>query len=256
LDKPVTKVVQVFNLENLTFANATHTKTLLNLLYYIKQYLDNYPERLKYAIVLNASIIAMMSIPILKAILPTSMMQKIRIYGREGWREALLDLIDADELPAFLGGNRTDPDGNPLCETLLIHGQPIPKKYILFNDNKTTSTISEADRMTVSRLSKSWINVEVKESDLYLEWEFETKKKDIEFVIYYREQTSEESKQVELFPKQRIEACFEPEKGLYKCDKLGTYSILFDNSYSWIYPKDIYYKIKLRGSHEIEHELM
>lgn len=27
--------------------------------------------------------------------------------------------IDADVLPAFLGGNRTDPDGNPNCETFV-----------------------------------------------------------------------------------------------------------------------------------------
>ncbi|GBN43209.1 hypothetical protein AVEN_247250-1, partial [Araneus ventricosus] len=34
-----------------------------------------------------------------------------------GWKEDLLEIIDAADLPVFLGGTRTDPDGNPLCET-------------------------------------------------------------------------------------------------------------------------------------------
>ncbi|GBN23426.1 hypothetical protein AVEN_47379-1, partial [Araneus ventricosus] len=36
----------------------------------------------------------------------------------DGWREELLKWIDADVLPAFLGGNKTDPDGNPECNTI------------------------------------------------------------------------------------------------------------------------------------------
>lgn len=35
----------------------------------------------------------------------------------DGYQEKLLDMMDADLLPAFLGGNRYDPDGNPLCYT-------------------------------------------------------------------------------------------------------------------------------------------
>lgn len=34
---------------------------------------------------------------------------------KDGYKEALLELVDADVLPAFLGGNKTDPDGNPNC---------------------------------------------------------------------------------------------------------------------------------------------
>ncbi|GBO22855.1 hypothetical protein AVEN_176251-1 [Araneus ventricosus] len=36
-----------------------------------------------------------------------------------GWKETLLEDIDPDDLPAYLGGNRRDPDGNPLCETFV-----------------------------------------------------------------------------------------------------------------------------------------
>ncbi|GBM52239.1 hypothetical protein AVEN_31056-1 [Araneus ventricosus] len=52
---------------------------------------------------------------VVKHVLASALLQKIRFYGAEGYQEDLLQKIDADDLPAFLGGNRTDPDDNPLC---------------------------------------------------------------------------------------------------------------------------------------------
>lgn len=36
-----------------------------------------------------------------------------------GWQEELQQAVHPDVLPAFLGGNRTDPDGNPMCKTVV-----------------------------------------------------------------------------------------------------------------------------------------
>lgn len=36
------------------------------------------------------------------------------------FQSTLLKYIDAEELPAFLGGKKTDPDGNPRCETIVF----------------------------------------------------------------------------------------------------------------------------------------
>lgn len=36
-------------------------------------------------------------------------------------REALLQFIDADQLPVYLGGTMADPDGNPKCITKVSH---------------------------------------------------------------------------------------------------------------------------------------
>lgn len=35
------------------------------------------------------------------------------------WHEVLQKHIDPDELPAFYGGNLTDPDGDPRCKTMV-----------------------------------------------------------------------------------------------------------------------------------------
>ncbi|GBM72199.1 hypothetical protein AVEN_55882-1, partial [Araneus ventricosus] len=41
----------------------------------------------------------------------------MRIYGKDGWKDSLLKDIDANDLPVYLGGKKTDPDGNPNCDT-------------------------------------------------------------------------------------------------------------------------------------------
>ncbi len=35
------------------------------------------------------------------------------------WKEVLRNYVDADQLPAVYGGSMTDPDGNPLCKTMV-----------------------------------------------------------------------------------------------------------------------------------------
>ena len=41
----------------------------------------------------------------------------LKVFGpnKEEWSKALLEEIDADQLPAYFGGKATDPDGNPKC---------------------------------------------------------------------------------------------------------------------------------------------
>ncbi|GFS64188.1 SEC14-like protein 2 [Nephila pilipes] len=71
------------------------------------------------------------------------------------------------------------------------------------------------------------------------------KNKDIGFSLNFRRNAFEEP--VALVPKQRIDTCYEPEKGLFKCDEIGMYTLVFDNSYSWMYPKEIYYRARLKS---------
>ena len=42
---------------------------------------------------------------------------KVKFFGSDEnqWKPALLEWIDADQLPAMYGGTQTDPDGNPMC---------------------------------------------------------------------------------------------------------------------------------------------
>ena len=43
--------------------------------------------------------------------------EQLRMFGsnREEWTAALLEEIDADQLPVLFGGTMTSPDGDPRC---------------------------------------------------------------------------------------------------------------------------------------------
>jgi hypothetical protein len=56
---------------------------------------------------------------IIKPFLHERTANKVLIFNpdSEGWKEAILAEVDADQLPACYGGTMTDPDGNPNCVT-------------------------------------------------------------------------------------------------------------------------------------------
>ena len=58
----------------------------------------------------------------IKPFLGEATIAKLRIFGHDpkAWKSALLEEIDADQLPAHYGGSQRDPDGNPMCLTKVI----------------------------------------------------------------------------------------------------------------------------------------
>ncbi len=56
---------------------------------------------------------------LVKPFLSAATLAKLRIFSHDAkaWKDALLEEIDADQLPAHYGGTMTDPDGNPFCLT-------------------------------------------------------------------------------------------------------------------------------------------
>lgn len=236
------KSIYVHDLQGLSLANVTDKKFLEALLQYAKTYVDNYPEKVKYVIVINAPIYFSFMFSVLKPILPPIVIEKIRCYGTNGWKEALLELIDADELPAFLGGNKTDPDGDPSCKTFIKYPRPIPECYYFSNIKKTLASDPNAQKLNVARSSKEEICFDIKKADSCIAWEFETKNKDIGFAVYFKDNSSQDP--VELIPYERTDT----KNGFLKCKRVGIYTILFDNSYSWMHPKEVYYKIKIKAS--------
>lgn len=251
--KHIDKWTIVINFEGLSFAVASHKETLDLVGNIIVMYEANYPERLKVAYCINASIYFTMAFGVVKHFLSAPTYRKINIFGRDGWREEILKLIHPDIWPAFLGGNRTDPDGNPLCKTFVTHGGTIPESYYI---NKKKSTLMNAPgfrKLTVSRMSKTQLTLNVTEVGSHIEWEFETKSRDIAFCLLYRKNPID-SRVKELIPKQRVETNVAAEAGMFKCENPGIYIIEFDNSYSWIFQKEIYYRVGVvKNSIIIEH---
>ncbi|KAF8793195.1 SEC14-like protein 4 like protein [Argiope bruennichi] len=242
----------VFNMENLDYSTVTNVKTLQYCLYFLKCYVDNFPERLKCGIIINAPFYFLWAFAVFKQVLPATIIQKIRIYGRDGWKESLQEFISADDLPAFLGGKRTDPNGDPQCKTFVKWGEHIPKSCYMRSERKRLASVSDSEKIVIMPLSKEEISFEVNEENSQLEWEFEIKTRDIDFSMHFKGSALEESQPVELIPKQRIETSFETEKGIFKCEKIGTYTIVFDNSYSWIHAKELHYRASVKSPNTSE----
>ncbi|GIY89651.1 SEC14-like protein 2 [Caerostris darwini] len=252
IGKPVTQIVLIYNFGDFSLAQATHKKTLESCILFTKMFQENYPERVKTLYHINASIYYTGLMAILKTVMATPLLEKLRCFGTEGWKEDLLKTNDAKVLPAFLGGKRTDPDGNPLCKTFINHPEKIPEEYFLINIEKKLSKDPAAKKVTVAGRSKEEITFEVDQLGSYLEWEFEMKnwEHDINFAVYFKEESTDKFKPVELVSKKKIDTCFSPEKSTLKCKIQGLYTIVFDNSYSWMTPKEIYYKSRLRGPND------
>ncbi|GFQ86797.1 retinal-binding protein, partial [Trichonephila clavata] len=109
--------VYIVDFKDLPFSTATDKKAIEHTIYLAKMYQDNYPEMLKSAYVINISPYFTLVFNIVKVFLAASIMKKCHFCSRDDIKSKLLNVIDADDLPAFLGGNKTDPDGNPLCLT-------------------------------------------------------------------------------------------------------------------------------------------
>lgn len=59
---------------------------------------------------------------LIKSFVSPATLNKIKIFGTDQneWKAALLEEIDADQLPVIYGGTMTGPDGDPRCLHLVI----------------------------------------------------------------------------------------------------------------------------------------
>ncbi|XP_071039634.1 SEC14-like protein 2 isoform X4 [Parasteatoda tepidariorum] len=247
LGKVLTQFVFIFDMKGFSLYQASNKEALEAMYEGFKLFQDNYPERIKAIYVLNASVYFYIAFNIIKAILSRAVMKKIFIFGDEGYKEALLEQFDADVLPAFLGGNRTDPDGNPNCNTFIIHDGKVPTEMYRKNrkSKKALANLDGVKKLSLSRSSYSEILINILEEDSQIEWRFEIEARDIGFGLFYRDNSTVETVLEELIPLEKVDTVLAPETGLYQCRKIGTYVILFDNSYSWIRPKELYYTIRI-----------
>ncbi|GFV63233.1 hypothetical protein TNCV_2662351 [Trichonephila clavipes] len=81
IGKLVTNATYIFNFENLTFAKATHKKNLEALLAFSKAFQDNYPERIKRIFFINVSFYFSLAFNVVKSVLASAVLQKIRCYS-------------------------------------------------------------------------------------------------------------------------------------------------------------------------------
>lgn len=205
-------------------------------LHLVKILEDNYPEMMRYLLIINAPKIFPLLYKICRPLISEDMKKKIHVIGGD-YTEYLLKFIDPSNLPACYGGSLRDPDGDPTCKTMICYGGEVPEKYFLqnadFQEQMQSATVPRGDKLSIDQ--------QVDRVGSILKWEFKTEDHDIGFGVFYKSPKGS----VPVVETSRVNSHVVAEDGSYICDKTGTYTLVFDNSFSWTRSKTIYYNAEV-----------
>lgn len=202
---------------------------------------SRYPETLKKVFVINSPKIFPIIWSIVRPLLHENTAKKVVVLSGN-YKETLLKHIDAEELPACYGGTRTDPDGDPRCKSWICQGGTIPKQY--YNQAEPHVAMTAVN---IGRGSTLQLEYEVHEPNSILRYEFQTDDHDIGFGVF-RKTSKERLKASEMdtiLSTQRSNCHLVPEDGAIECDLPGIYVFRFDNTYSMVRSKKVYYLIEV-----------
>lgn len=243
LGRPITQQTTIFDMDNFSLKNVTWKPALDVVLQVVQMYEANYPELLHCAYAINAPTIFTTAYAMIRPFLHEVTIKKICIYGRSGWKEELLNVIDENELPKHWGGTKTDSDGDTKCSSLVCLGGEVPSEFYQKQTNIANKINNENfEHSVVSRGGKKKIEIEVIQPGTILKWEFITKDHDICFGI--KRKVSKGNDEM-LQPVQRVNSHFVTEEGSLCCTQPGAYVVIFDNSFSYVRAKNVFYSINI-----------
>ncbi|CAE8585605.1 unnamed protein product, partial [Polarella glacialis] len=107
LGQVVDKSLNIMDLDGLSFRVVTHTTARKVVKDVVSMLQNHYPECSGRMIIINAPKVFSIAWSFIKPMLDDRTVAKISIFGadqRETWVNALLELVDADQLPALFGG--------------------------------------------------------------------------------------------------------------------------------------------------------
>lgn len=201
-------------------------------LHLVKVLEDNYPEMMKRLYVINAPRIFPILYKLARPLISDDMRNKIHVLG-DDFAPHLLKYMDADQIPKVYGGTLTDPDGNPKCLTMINQGGVVPQKYYM----ESEELLAHMTKTTIARGDKLLVKFDVQKEGCILRWEFKTEDYDIGFGVLLMV----EGKSYPIKPIERVNSHALAEDGSINCDRLGTYCLYFDNTFSWTRAKTVYY---------------
>lgn len=237
----------IFDMDGISMRHVTNKQAMDVAIEYLNILQSSYPESLRRYFVVNAPPIFNVIFSILKPFISEKTGSKIRIFGHDSneWKSALLEEIDADQLPVTYGGTVTDPDGNPNCQTKVNMGGPVPHSYFFKNRPKYDKT--DKQKLFLARGEKERLEYFVEETGSNLSWEFYCDEGDVAYAIYYKQQ---DETHIPIVPHDRVECHLSAEEGQITCNNPGIYIFEFDNSFSYLRGKTLWYSINV--SNEME----
>ncbi|KAG8225483.1 hypothetical protein J437_LFUL009476 [Ladona fulva] len=211
----------------------------------IQMYEANYPEILKACYIINAPKVFSLAFSIVKPFLNDYTLRKISIYKSDPikWKGALLDNICEDQLPVHFGGTLRDPDGDPRCTSKVKQGGRVPKSYYFSLEKNPEDPFFNSSTSVVKKGDKLCLKFLVLQEGSLLQWEFSSEGHDIKFGIIRKD---EEGYETTAVPIHRVNCHLAAESGSVSCSGPATYTVVFDNTYSYLRSKKLHYSIQLK----------
>ncbi|XP_051777513.1 SEC14-like lipid binding 8 [Erpetoichthys calabaricus] len=204
---------------------------------------ENYPEGLKRLFVIKAPKLFPVAYNLIKHLLSEDTRRKIMVLGGN-WQQVLKKYIEPDMLPACYGGTLTDPDGDPLCKTMIKYGGDVPQSYYVRDSIKP----QYEQTLTINRGSSQKLEYEILFPGCVLRWQFCSEGADIGFGIFMKTKSEERQRvgdMVEVVPNQRYNAHLVPEDDSFTCQEPGVYVLRFDNTYSLFHSKKVSFNVEV-----------
>ncbi|XP_065302674.1 SEC14-like protein 2 isoform X1 [Dermacentor albipictus] len=200
-------------------------------------YENNYPETLKIGLLINTPSFFPIFWKIVRPFITARTANKLHMFTRDGWQDVLLKHVDRSQLPAHWGGTIVDPVGGARCTQVIGPGGELPAT--VWRGGGGLATDPEAVNCFLERGRSIEVPVQVEAAGAELHWRFQAR--DVAFALW---RTSGESR-VQVLAPRRIACDRDAECGQMQCDEPGTYTFLFDNSFSWFTGKQLSYVIRV-----------
>ncbi|OXA55943.1 putative SEC14-like protein 6 [Folsomia candida] len=222
---------------------------------------NHYPEVLRYVMIVNAPKIFVTLFSMLKVVIPKSTLEKVEIFGPdpEKWKAVVRQKFPVENIPVHWGGTLEGVDEYCSGHEMWLQGpkdmRPLMRGITDGDADFHTTTVNARDKFIKT--------VEVTEKSTVLEWKFKTNNHDIAFQVNlvannnYSATTSNKinnncatgsnSKDdlvaIIIVPHSRVDAHKAVQEGSHCCEVTGTYSFIFDNSFSLMKCKTLLYQV-------------
>ncbi|XP_057372735.1 SEC14-like protein 2 [Daphnia carinata] len=235
----ITRSTYIFDYECTTLKQLAKKSLLDHFLENCRLMFTHYPDSSRRLFIINAPSYFSIAVTMAKPFLHESDVPKIKIFGtnKNEWLPALLEEIDADQLPAHYGGTMTDPDGDPTCPSKLNMGGKVPESYYLSNNTPVPKDYMTT--MNITAGGKKKLRFEINSAGSTIRWEFMTEGGDVGFRIYKKDSKDKD----DLIPNERVDSHLIMEEGQIECRQPGNYVFEFDNSFSYLRGKKILYHV-------------
>ena len=212
----------------------------------VNLYDTEFPELRKRIIVIRAPAIFPILFSLVKPFLKESTKDKIIVAGSD-WKEVLQKYIEPNQIPVHYGGTATDESGSEKCEKHIVYGGDVPTSYFTSEKAKQAEFIATV----IKAGTRFHLECEVTETGGKIAYQFVTSDFDIEFSIILRKTLgdvdaadSKDTGRETILAVSRKQSHIMMEEGTVECNKPGTYIFIFNNSYSWLRDKKLFYNIK------------